>query len=331
MLALLARRAGHPPDRAARRHLLAAQLRCGTAPVPGDERAGVDDRRRGRGAGPGQARVRGRARRPHDRADDQQAVPRRAGHRQARARPRRRSPSAARASPPSPSTPPRSALGDLTERHVLHHRRGRDGRADRPGAARPRRHDDVRRQPPPRAGDRARPAVRRRLGLVRRSARRAGARGHRDLLDLLAAHAARRRGARAGGQASGAAARCCSSTSPCRATSSTAAPSCRASRCSTSTACRQQVARHISVRKAEARRAEGIVEEEIQAFAGWLGSLEVLPTLTALRARGDAGRRPGAGRERAAAGRRSPSATASAWRRSPRRSPSACCTSRRCA
>ena len=48
-----------------------------------------------------------------------------------------------------------------------------------------------------------------------------------------------------------------------------------------------QVARHISVRKAEARRAEGIVEEEIQAFAGWLGTLEVLPTLTALRARGD--------------------------------------------
>jgi glutamyl-tRNA reductase len=48
-----------------------------------------------------------------------------------------------------------------------------------------------------------------------------------------------------------------------------------------------QVARHISVRKAEARRAEGIVEEEIQAFAGWLGSLEVLPTVTALRARGD--------------------------------------------
>jgi glutamyl-tRNA reductase len=49
-----------------------------------------------------------------------------------------------------------------------------------------------------------------------------------------------------------------------------------------------QVARHISVRRAEARRAEGIVEEEIQGFAGWLGSLEVMPTLTALRARGDA-------------------------------------------
>jgi glutamyl-tRNA reductase len=50
----------------------------------------------------------------------------------------------------------------------------------------------------------------------------------------------------------------------------------------------RKVARHLSVRQAEAGRAEGIVEEEIQAFAGWLGSLEVLPTLAALRARGDA-------------------------------------------
>jgi glutamyl-tRNA reductase len=48
-----------------------------------------------------------------------------------------------------------------------------------------------------------------------------------------------------------------------------------------------QVRRHISVRKAEARRAEGIVEEEIQAFAGWLGSLEVMPTVTALREHAD--------------------------------------------
>ncbi|MEA2313251.1 MAG: glutamyl-tRNA reductase [Solirubrobacteraceae bacterium] len=50
----------------------------------------------------------------------------------------------------------------------------------------------------------------------------------------------------------------------------------------------RRVERSISVRRAEARRAEGIVEEEIQAFAGWLGSLEVLPTLSALRAHGDA-------------------------------------------
>ena len=36
-------------------------------------------------------------------------------------------------------------------------------------------------------------------------------------------------------------------------------------------------------RQAEARRAEGIIEEEIQKFAVWLGALEVLPTLAALR------------------------------------------------
>src|SRR5438270_11215241 len=45
------------------------------------------------------------------------------------------------------------------------------------------------------------------------------------------------------------------------------------------------IARNRKVRQAEARRAEGIIEEEIQQFATWLGSLEVLPTLAALRAR----------------------------------------------
>jgi len=49
-----------------------------------------------------------------------------------------------------------------------------------------------------------------------------------------------------------------------------------------------RVRRHLTVRRAEAVRAEGIVEDEIVSFAGWLGTLEVLPTLTALRARGDA-------------------------------------------
>lgn len=48
------------------------------------------------------------------------------------------------------------------------------------------------------------------------------------------------------------------------------------------------VRRNRSVRQAEARRAEGIVEEEIQQFAAWLGALEVLPTLAALRERGRA-------------------------------------------
>jgi glutamyl-tRNA reductase len=45
------------------------------------------------------------------------------------------------------------------------------------------------------------------------------------------------------------------------------------------------ISRNRNVRQAEARKAEGIIEEEIQHFATWLGSLEVLPTLAALRAR----------------------------------------------
>jgi glutamyl-tRNA reductase len=48
------------------------------------------------------------------------------------------------------------------------------------------------------------------------------------------------------------------------------------------------IARNRRVRQAEARKAEGIVEEEIQHFAAWLGSLEVRPTLAALRAHADA-------------------------------------------
>ena len=49
-----------------------------------------------------------------------------------------------------------------------------------------------------------------------------------------------------------------------------------------------EVARNRTGRQGEARRAEAIVEEEIQRFAAWLGSLEVLPTVAALHARGDA-------------------------------------------
>jgi glutamyl-tRNA reductase len=45
------------------------------------------------------------------------------------------------------------------------------------------------------------------------------------------------------------------------------------------------ISRNRKVRQVEARKAEGIIEEEIQHFAAWLGSLEVLPTIAALRAR----------------------------------------------
>jgi glutamyl-tRNA reductase len=43
------------------------------------------------------------------------------------------------------------------------------------------------------------------------------------------------------------------------------------------------IARNRRVRQAEARKAEGLIEQEIQKFAAWLGSLEVLPTISSLR------------------------------------------------
>lgn len=48
------------------------------------------------------------------------------------------------------------------------------------------------------------------------------------------------------------------------------------------------VARNLSIRSEEIPRGEEIVEEEIQRFARWLGQLEVLPTVSALREHGDA-------------------------------------------
>ena len=43
------------------------------------------------------------------------------------------------------------------------------------------------------------------------------------------------------------------------------------------------VARNLSSRQSEVPRAEAIVEEEIRRFARWLGQLDTLPTVTALR------------------------------------------------
>lgn len=47
------------------------------------------------------------------------------------------------------------------------------------------------------------------------------------------------------------------------------------------------VERNASGREAEARRAEGILDSERSAFERWFGSLEVLPTIAALRERAD--------------------------------------------
>jgi len=47
------------------------------------------------------------------------------------------------------------------------------------------------------------------------------------------------------------------------------------------------VARNLEVRGAEAARAEGIVEDEIQRFARWMGQADVRPTVAELRRRGE--------------------------------------------
>jgi glutamyl-tRNA reductase len=46
------------------------------------------------------------------------------------------------------------------------------------------------------------------------------------------------------------------------------------------------VARNLQVREAERAGAEQVVEDEIQRFARWMGQLDVLPTITALREHG---------------------------------------------
>jgi glutamyl-tRNA reductase len=50
----------------------------------------------------------------------------------------------------------------------------------------------------------------------------------------------------------------------------------------------RELARNLSAREEEALRAEPIVEEELASFERWLGSLEVVPTISALRERGRA-------------------------------------------
>jgi glutamyl-tRNA reductase len=48
------------------------------------------------------------------------------------------------------------------------------------------------------------------------------------------------------------------------------------------------VARNLDIRTSEIPRAQEIVEEEIHRFARWLGQLEALPTVSALREHGNA-------------------------------------------
>jgi glutamyl-tRNA reductase len=47
------------------------------------------------------------------------------------------------------------------------------------------------------------------------------------------------------------------------------------------------VARNLDVQEAEASRARTVVEEELQRFDRWLSTLDVVPTIAALRDRGE--------------------------------------------
>jgi glutamyl-tRNA reductase len=49
----------------------------------------------------------------------------------------------------------------------------------------------------------------------------------------------------------------------------------------------REVTRNLGSRESEARRARGIVAEEVDRFAEWRASLDVVPTISALRERGD--------------------------------------------
>ena len=88
-----------------------------------------------------------------------------------------------------------------------------------------------------------------------------------------------------------------------------------------------QVDRTHRARRMEARRAETIVEQEIHAFAGWLGTLEVMPTSPRCAPRPTRSW-PSCWPRTKGAGRRWASATASAWRRCCAPPSSACCTGR---
>ena len=48
------------------------------------------------------------------------------------------------------------------------------------------------------------------------------------------------------------------------------------------------VERKLSGREAEVRRAEALIDHELERFTRWLGTLDVVPTIAALRERGEA-------------------------------------------
>jgi glutamyl-tRNA reductase len=50
----------------------------------------------------------------------------------------------------------------------------------------------------------------------------------------------------------------------------------------------REIGRNMGVRESEATRARTLIEQDVEGYSRWLASLEVVPTITALRERGDA-------------------------------------------
>ena len=209
VLGRLARRAGMRPTELRRGHLLAAQLRRGAAPLPrhapGWSRwSSARPRSRARSSAPTRPRSSAQSTGPLTNKLFRAAL---ATGKRVRTD---TAISAGRASVASVAVDAaREALGDLGSRHVLIIGAGETAEGTARALHEQGVRDDVRRQPPARARDRAGAALRRRDDRVRRAARRARAGRHRRRLHLLAAPDPRRRGARAGDARSAPAGRCC--------------------------------------------------------------------------------------------------------------------------
>ena len=197
--------------------------------------------------------------------------------------PRRRSARARRRSPRPPRRSPRRSSATSTGRRVLlvgagPHRRAR------------------RRRTSPRAARRSRTSRTARVDTARGLAERFG--GSAIALDDLAAHlgdvdvvvsstSAPEPVLRAGDVPARRPARCSSSTSPCRATSTRRSARSTAASSTTSTISRRSSPRRSPAGAPRRRAAEQLVAEEAERFRAWQASLDVVPAIASLRARAE--------------------------------------------